>query len=415
MKKVSIIVPVYNVEKYLKKTLDNICGQSLEELEVLCIDDGSTDHSYDILREYKNKDGRVQIFRQENKGPAVARNFAIEQAQGEYVAFVDADDILISENALESLYEAAVNNHAYVCGGFRQYYNQEGIFYSKNQMFREQTDESGKFYDYSDWQFDYDYQNYIFSLEFLKKHQLFFPNYRRYEDPVFLVKSFMLAKKFFIVPIEYYGYRLPINNRLFSEKIVYDLLCGIIDLLHISRNQKMELLHRKLLERIEQEYNYLFIHYLAQGSQNIYGKLLEAYALIDWELIKEEVRIITPLNWGLSVVSRYFEQYALSIERQVNESDGIVIYGAGTLGEKFYHYLIRKNLQEKVIGFLVTRRGGHEAFCGKPIMSIGDYLYGNHFDILIVNAVKHYPSIMASLDNAGITNYSVVDNAFITE
>ena len=101
--KVSVIVPVYNVEKYLRECLDNILNQSLEDIEIICVNDGSTDNSLDILDEYSKKDSRVKVISQENKGLSGARNTGMKHVTGQYVTFMDSDDYF-SEGSLEKLY-----------------------------------------------------------------------------------------------------------------------------------------------------------------------------------------------------------------------------------------------------------------------------------------------------------------------
>lgn len=112
MIKVSIIVPVYNAEKYLHKCLDSLVNQSLREIEILAVDDGSTDRSPAILEEYeRNYPGKVRVFHKENGGQATARNLAIRNASGEYVGFVDADDYA-DVQMFEQLYNQAVRSGA---------------------------------------------------------------------------------------------------------------------------------------------------------------------------------------------------------------------------------------------------------------------------------------------------------------
>ena len=104
--KISIIIPVYNVEKYLRECLDSCINQTLEDIEIICVDDYSTDNSYKILEEYQQKDSRIKIFRQEkNNKQGAARNRGLEIATGEYVWFVDSDDY-IDTNACQILYDA---------------------------------------------------------------------------------------------------------------------------------------------------------------------------------------------------------------------------------------------------------------------------------------------------------------------
>lgn len=103
MVKVSVIVPIYNCEKYLAHCLDSIIGQTLEDIEIICINDGSTDESLSILEKYSSKDDRIKIISTENNGLGAARNSGLELASGEYIAFVDADD-WIDKKTYEFLY-----------------------------------------------------------------------------------------------------------------------------------------------------------------------------------------------------------------------------------------------------------------------------------------------------------------------
>ena len=104
--KISIIIPAYNVEKYLRECLDSCINQTLKDIEIICVDDCSTDNSYKILEEYQQKDSRIRIFRQEqNNRQGTARNKGLEIATGEYVWFVDSDDY-IDTKACQILYDA---------------------------------------------------------------------------------------------------------------------------------------------------------------------------------------------------------------------------------------------------------------------------------------------------------------------
>ena len=89
---VSVIIPVYNAEAYLEECLDSVVNQTLKNIEIICVNDGSTDNSLDILKEYQEKDDRVIIINQENQGAGVARNQGIKVAKGNYLSILDADD-----------------------------------------------------------------------------------------------------------------------------------------------------------------------------------------------------------------------------------------------------------------------------------------------------------------------------------
>ena len=103
---VSVIIPVYNVEKYLAECLDSVISQDIQDMEIICVNDGSTDSSGEILKTYARKDDRIKVVSQENKGLSSARNIGIEYAKGEYLLFLDSDDCL-AEFVLKELYETA--------------------------------------------------------------------------------------------------------------------------------------------------------------------------------------------------------------------------------------------------------------------------------------------------------------------
>ena len=119
--KVSIIIPVYNVEKYLEKCLTSVVNQTLKDIEIICINDGSTDNSADILQKFGENDSRIKIIHQKNQKQGAARNRGLDIAQGEFIAFADADD-WIDEDYLEKMYNACIENevNAAVCSHIRE-------------------------------------------------------------------------------------------------------------------------------------------------------------------------------------------------------------------------------------------------------------------------------------------------------
>jgi glycosyltransferase involved in cell wall biosynthesis len=109
--KVSVIIPVYNTEKYLRECLNSVINQTLHEIEIICVNDGSTDNSANILQEYCEKDHRIIVLSQENKGAGAARNKGLEAATGKYLAFLDSDDFFVLD-AFEKCYVAAEEKNA---------------------------------------------------------------------------------------------------------------------------------------------------------------------------------------------------------------------------------------------------------------------------------------------------------------
>ncbi len=114
---ISVIIPIYNAASYLSDCLLSLQKQTLQDLEILCINDGSSDNSLEILKEFQAKDSRIVIIDQKNQGVALARNRAIACARGEFIAFLDADDWLPDEKVYEDLYYNAIKKDTLLCGG----------------------------------------------------------------------------------------------------------------------------------------------------------------------------------------------------------------------------------------------------------------------------------------------------------
>ena len=112
MPKISVIIPVYNVEQYLHQCLDSIINQTLQDIEIICVDDGSTDSSYAILQEYVNKDSRIIVLQQQNAGAGIARNTGMKLAKGKYLAILDSDDFF-EPDMLEKAYLRCEKNQKY--------------------------------------------------------------------------------------------------------------------------------------------------------------------------------------------------------------------------------------------------------------------------------------------------------------
>ena len=125
---ISVIVPVYNIEKYLRRCLDSVINQTYRELEILIVDDGSTDSSGAICEEYGEKDNRIKVFHMENRGLSAARNRGLDEAKGEWIGFVDSDD-WIEPYMYETLLNCVHSTKSDIscCGYCRQYANNETV------------------------------------------------------------------------------------------------------------------------------------------------------------------------------------------------------------------------------------------------------------------------------------------------
>lgn len=233
MVEISVIIPVYNTEKYIKDCLESLCNSTVfNKCEIIVIDDGSTDHSVEIVEEYIKKHGNVSLYSYANMGLSSARNKGLEQAKGKYIFFVDSDDF-IENDYLQKLYEAIEKEDVdVVFAGFTNV-NANGQFKTieKRKVLHECNVLSGC--DYLEKRMDAeDWSNQvwcaIYKRKFLIQHHIQFDeNVMLYEDILFTNVVLLLAEKVYAVPQYGYMYRTRENSLVhegISQKDVDNLL-----------------------------------------------------------------------------------------------------------------------------------------------------------------------------------------------
>ena len=217
--KVSVIVPVYNVEKYLKDCLNSVTNQTLEDIEIICVNDGSTDNSLAILEDYAKKDSRIKIINQKNKGLSGARNTGMKHVQGEYILFLDSDDWL-NEDALSELYWSHLDDNLDML--FFQtvdYYEEDGRYELNQFGGMTAIDDSfeGKIFNYKDvasiiFKIPHSAFNKLYSTSFLQRINASFPEGINYEDLAFFYDVFLKAERVSILKKELLFYRIRENS-----------------------------------------------------------------------------------------------------------------------------------------------------------------------------------------------------------
>ncbi len=283
MIKVSVIVPIYNMGLYLEQCLDSLVSQSMTDKEIICINDGSTDNTDYILRVYSKRYHCIKVINQENCGVGRTRNNGINFAQGEFVSFVDPDDWYPDEDILDYLYDMAKEENTLISGGsFSSYYNGNiKSVYDSGYTFSED-----KKLKYQDYQWDYGYHRFIYNLDMLRCHKIYFPEYKRYQDPPFFVKAMLQAGEFFGAKKITYRYRIGHQNIDWTVEKTKDLLRGLIDNLKISRKYKLAKLHYNTVNRINND----FAKQISKHMQDrqVIELIHVANGYIDEKLLKEE-------------------------------------------------------------------------------------------------------------------------------
>lgn len=252
MPKVSVIIPFYNREEYLPTCIDSVLRQTLNDIEIILVDDGSTDSSHAICQEYAQKDNRVIILTQKNQGPGPARNNGIKEAKSEFVMFLDSDDYYPENDILEALYNNAKKHNVLICGGSFSSLCNNIVNKKYSGIFSDYTFTKDGVIEYKNYQYDYGYHRFLYNLKFLKDNDLYFPDYRRFEDPPFLAKVLSTAKVFYAISKVTYMLRQGHKKFKLSEKAKKDLLKGIDDNLKFAQKQNLDKLYYLTCERLNQ-------------------------------------------------------------------------------------------------------------------------------------------------------------------
>ncbi|WP_157159380.1 glycosyltransferase family 2 protein [Brachyspira pilosicoli] len=234
MIKVSIVVPVYNVENYLRECLESIINQTLKEIEIICIDDCSTDNSYSILEEYSKKDDRILLIKNpKNMGVSYSRNIGIKESKGEYIGFIDSDDY-ISKDYYENLYNTAKKYNSDVVNTLNVSNDKQGKIYNywchidnfvKRKKYYEY--ESNNLFNnvdfYSKYLVTFNPVNKIFLKKFILEKDIYFieKKINAAEDADFIIRLFLNSPKVSFNNHSKYFYRINSNS---STSMAYKYL-----------------------------------------------------------------------------------------------------------------------------------------------------------------------------------------------
>lgn len=245
---VSVIVPVYNKAEYLRDSLDSALSQSLSNIEVIVIDDGSEDGTLEIAQSFASSDERVRVVSQRNAGVAAARNQGLALAQGSYVAFLDPDDWYPDSDVLRNLVDAAILHDVMIAGGSAERFvrgERSQTFPEAEAGYQFQADDV---FEYASYQYDYGFWRFIYNRAFLIENGILFPPYRRYQDPPFFVRAMSLAGSFAGLKRSTYVYRVAQGTNWQASRVT-DVMRGMIDVLRLAAEMGYHALAERTIRR----------------------------------------------------------------------------------------------------------------------------------------------------------------------
>ena len=404
--KVSIVVPCYNVELYIGECMESILGQDYKNLEVICIDDFSTDATYNRILEFCNRDSRVKLLKHsKNKGLSIVRNNGIKEATGEYIWFIDADDY-IKENAVKKIVNQLLEMDA------------EGIFFyfeKKNQGTR--TSEScietvetrlpckenhlyigkdifRKFYECRS--FKIEACRYMWKLEFLRNNSLFFYERLIHEDNYFTFFALMKAKKILVLQEALYVYRIRDDSIManIDQRYLQSIYIILVDIISYWRKNgddeqinkaieyyldslwKIFLKRRNYFEEIEE------LRYGTKADQHIYEKLVK-------------LKISLPFR---------YVHFSKEDVNKLQNAKKVVVYGAGVVGSEVIELLEAIDISISAIA-VSLKKLNEDYFMNYKVYAIDELVNDRQIALVVIAVVeKKQRAIESKLNELGFHN-----------
>ena len=412
MPKVSIVIPVYNVEEYLRRCLDSVVNQTLRDIEIICINDGSTDNSSHILAEYQSKENRLRVISQKNGGQSKARNAGLEVATGEYIYFLDSDDY-IKTYALEKLYTIAKTNNLEIL-----FFDSEVFF--ENDILKNQFSEYLTAYDrkneYTDVISGIDLFSklvknnaYVVSpcLQFTKreyleeKHIRFFEGII-YEDNLYTFKSILQADRVAHIIDKLYMRRIRENSTMTETKIrffhFYSIFMCYIRMLQFSYSIPQEQMLEKAVVKV--------LSGVFRSAQEKYNSISH------YNLFEAELDLIKNMNYTDRMLMKHLgfefpETYLFPFGR-IKYGSKIILYGAGKVGNYYYNQIEATKYCE--IKLWVDQNYEKLRKCYKIPVQSPENIFHEEYDFIIVAVEDEdlYLEIRAYLISKGVLENKII-------
>ena len=406
MIRVSVVIPVYKVEKYIHACVDSVLSQTLQDIEVICIDDASPDRCPEILDEYAVQDARVRVLHlPENHQQGYGRNRGLEMAKGKYVYFLDSDDMITPE-VMEELYNLAEREQLdgvffdsrvifenkefekkYSNYPARRHGKYENKVYSGQELFE-------SFMQQGDWSCYV--QREFWKREYLLDNKVFFPESTEHEDEYFTFRGVLLAKRVRYTPADYFIRRYRADSVMTRSAHAKDFHGYFINSLAMV-DMIEELGYTNAA--IDTNIMYMF------DSMEFYFPFFSAKEdPKKWFRTKEEIRAYRSYCYSKRA-DNYFRRMLKFLTVPVPPKNHVWIYGAGVVGQRVYRIMV--NCGYIVDGFLVTHKEGNpDVLCGREVFQIDEVKPAKDKTAVVAISGAAREEMRCVLENLG-WNYSI--------
>ncbi len=403
---VSVIIPVYGVEKYLSDCLDSVLAQTLTEIEILCIDDASPDRCPEILDDYSRKDPRIKVFHlSENRKQGYGRNLGFTEAKGKYVYFLDSDDMIVPE-ALEILFRTAEKENLqgilfdsrviFECEELRSRFSEiyvdirKGVYEEKTVTGMELADQMLA---NNDWTVLV--QREFWLREYLIEKEIRFPEDAEHEDQFFSIASVLSAERIRYLPEQLFIRRYRSNSvmtTVAAPKNFHGYLVNIVELIAFLRKtglsgRPVDILLKNLFANLDR----------------LYPVFLQGNKEKDW-FHTDQLKDIYTFYHYLRETREWKRELDQKLFSPLEGHKQVWIYGAGRIGRSVFSRLLEVGLM--IGGFIVTdMKGNPDRLNRKKVVALNDYIPGEDDVIVVSMAPDQASDVSETLKKLGLLHF----------
>lgn len=408
----SIIIPVYNVQDYLADCLNSVINQDFPLMEIICIDDCSSDNSLNILKKYAQNDGRIKVIKlNENSGLANTRNVGVDYALGKYICYLDSDDMLANE-CLKLLIPYLDDNLEMIT------YNIAKIKFDIPQ--KDINDDKYRLkYDYSQFgvkpgrkffakmmsnkEF---YSNVYFALynrSWLINKQIKFKKGIIYEDGSYTLACYLQCEKMQHVNVEVYVRRYRANSIMTSNKFTFAHMRGLL-----YRYEEAIRLYYQLDTLNQNERKYL-LHFITNTMEIIRKHImrLSPTETLQFQTLEGMSKLLSiEINNSIN----YAQLCIDGLRLRIMEAEHVYLYGSGQIGLLTISYLHFIGLSEKVLGFIETNRNSQNKQKNIPIFCIKEVIPNEKTLLILSSSPQYHTDMLKNAKQQGFKNIIPVDS-----
>lgn len=434
MCKVSILIPIYNVEKYLRQCLDSVVNQTLKDIEIICINDGSTDSSPKIINEYAANDSRIKVINKSNSGYGHSMNQGLKLAQGEYIGIVESDDF-VDLNMFEVLYNKAVASEAdIVKSNFWAQIGEHSLF--MENLSQEPYDEvfSPKLRSKSIFSRQIAIWSAIYKRQSLLNNDIFFNETpgASYQDVSFHFKSTICAEKIYFIKDAFLHYRKDNpDSSMKSRNKIYCIFDEFDEIERFFSNRKelidpfhfaLEPLKFRQCEfhysHIDDKFKFEFFNRMYEEfiKDNSAGYLNENYWRTgEWQSVQELLADKEKLFYKYYKISQKSKLFVQNFFGLIKSFRNIYVYGAGKRTIMTLTRIFRWKLDNLKAIVVSSMKNNPQSVADIPVMMIDEANIDKNFDVILISIKddNQYP-ILYKLQSDGYRNIILMTDDLVT-